>query len=240
MAANSLSGKRVVVIGGASGIGFAVAKAALEEGARIVVASSQSANVEAAAARLGEGTVGSAVDVTDEAAVAAFFEGLGAFDHLVFTAGDWAGGFGSPLAQFDLAAAKTTLGVRFWGAIIAVKHACGAIAKDGSITLTDGMLAHRPMKGAALATAMSGALEHLTRALAVELAPVRVNAVCPGLVLTDRNRAMPDAMVKRFTDGQPLARAAEPAEVAQAYIYAMRAGYTTGQVLMVDGGRWVV
>jgi NAD(P)-dependent dehydrogenase (short-subunit alcohol dehydrogenase family) len=240
MATEPLSAKKVVIIGGASGIGLAVAQAALAAGAKVVVGSSRQANVEAAVARLGDGAEGLTVDVTDEAAVAAFFERLGAFDHLVFTAGDWAGGFGSPLAQFDLAAAKTTLGVRFWGAIIAVKHAQAVIAKDGSITLTDGMLAHRPMKGAALATAMSGALEHLTRALAVELAPVRVNAVCPGLVLTDRNRAMPEAMVKRFTDGQPLARAAEPAEVAQAYLYAMRAGYTTGQVLMVDGGRWVV
>lgn len=240
MAANSLSGKKVVVIGGASGIGFAVAQAALGEGASVVVASSQPANVEAAAGRLGAGAVGSAVDVTDEAAVAGFFERLGAFDHLVFTAGDWAGGFGSPVAQFDLTAAKASLGVRFWGALVVVKHACRAIAQNGSITLTDGMLAHRPMKGAALATAMAGALEHLTRALAVELAPVRVNAVCPGLVLTERNRAMPAATVGRFTDGQPLARAAEPAEVAQAYLYAMRGGYTTGQVLMVDGGRWVV
>src|SRR5476651_89830 len=92
----SLAGRSVVVIGGASGIGFAVASAALREGARVVVATSQEANVQAAFERLGDGATGSAIDVSDEASVAGFFEALGPFDHLVFTAGDWGGSLFAP------------------------------------------------------------------------------------------------------------------------------------------------
>jgi len=237
---SSLESKRVVVIGGATGIGFAVAEAALAEGARVVVASSREENVQAAVKRLGDGATGSVVDVREEASVAAFFEKLGAFDHLAITAGDWGGGFGSPIRDLDLAAAKARVEVRFWGAALAIKYGCRTIAQDGSITLTGGMLAHRPMKGAPFATAFGGATEHLARALAVDLAPVRVNAVVPGLVLTDQVKQMPEAMRQMFTARLPLPRGASPAECAQAYIYCMRGGYTTGQALMVDGGGFVV
>jgi len=237
---SSLESKRVVVIGGATGIGFAVAEAALAEGARVVVASSREENVQAAVKRLGDGATGSVVDVREEASVAAFFEKLGPFDHLAYTAGDWGGGFGSPVRELDLTATQAGLAVRFWGVLLAVKYGCRTIAGDGSITLTGGMLAHRPMKGAPIATAMGGAIEHLARALAVDLAPVRVNAVVPGLVLTDQVKHMPEAMRQMFTARLPLPRAAEPAEAAQAYLYCMRGGYTTGQALMVDGGGFVV
>jgi NAD(P)-dependent dehydrogenase (short-subunit alcohol dehydrogenase family) len=238
--ARPLNGQRVVVIGGASGIGFAIAEAARDEGASVVVASSQAANVEAAAARLGGGATGLVVDVGDEASVAAFFDKLGPFDHLAFTAGDWGGGFGPGARDLDLAAAQAGLRVRFWGLLAVVKYACRTISEHGSITLTGGMLAHRPIKGAPLATSIAGAIEHLARALAVDLAPVRVNAVAPGLVLTERTKMMPEAMLKMWTDRLPLTRVATPAEAAEAYIYLMRATYTTGQVLMVDGGGFVV
>ncbi|MDR3511180.1 MAG: SDR family oxidoreductase [Caulobacteraceae bacterium] len=232
----SLDGKRVVVIGGASGIGYGVAAAALDEGARVVVASSREANVQAAAERLGGEASGSVVDVSDEASVARFFEQLGPFDHLAFTAGDWGMSRGAPARELDLTAAQAAFTVRFWGALAVVKHGCRTIAEDGSITLTGGMLAHRPMKGAPLSTVVTGAIEHLTRALAVDLAPVRVNAVCPGLVLTDRTRLIPEERRRAMTARLPVSRVAEPAEAAQAYLYLMRGGYTTGQVLRVDGG----
>ncbi|HEY5008678.1 MAG TPA: SDR family oxidoreductase [Caulobacteraceae bacterium] len=241
MAADPLHRKKVVIVGGTSGIGLAVAGAALERGANVVVASSQSAGVETALGRLGKGAEGSTIDVNDEPDVAGFFERLGTFDHLVFTAGDWGGmGGGAALAELDLSAARAAFGVRFWGALAVVKHGYGQIAAGGSITLTDGMLAHRPRKGAPVSTAMLGAIESLTRSLAVDLAPVRVNCVCPGLVMTERSSAMPEAVLQRFTGRLPLARGAEPAEVAEAYLYLMRGGYTTGQVLKVDGGGSIV
>lgn len=239
-----LAGKHVVVVGGASGIGFAVAEGARDQGARVTVASSQAPRIEAAAARLADGAQqgqvqGLVVDVRDEAGVAGFFEQVGPFDHLAFTAGDW-GGRAGPVRDVDIEAAQAALAVRFWGAVRVVKHASRSIAADGSITLTGGVLAHRPMKGAPLTTAFAGAQEHLVRGLAVDLAPVRVNLVAPGLVLTDPVKSMPQAMRDAFTARLPLPRPATPAEAAEAYLYLMRGGYTTGQVLLVDGGTSVV
>ena len=106
---------------------------------------------------------------------------------------------------------------------------------DGSITLTDGLLSHRPRKGIPLTTAFGGAIEHLARGLAVDLAPIRVNAVCPGLVVHEKLDRTPE-FVRQYTERQLIPRGADPAEVAQAYLYLMRGTYTTGQVLIVDGG----
>ncbi|HSV02785.1 MAG TPA: SDR family oxidoreductase [Phenylobacterium sp.] len=235
----SLAGQRIVVIGGTSGIGFAVAEAALSEGSAVAVASSNPQNVEAATARL-PGAEGFVLDVTDEGAVERAFAGLGRFDHLAFTAGDWGGPRRGLLMDLDLDAGRAIFNVRFWGAAAVAKHAAKAIAPAGSITLTDGMIAHRPAKGSSLSTAMAGAVEHLTRGLAAELAPIRVNCVCPGMIRTGVWDSIPadvrEARITQMTARQPLARIGEPKEAAEAYLYLMRGGYTTGQVLRVDGG----
>jgi NAD(P)-dependent dehydrogenase (short-subunit alcohol dehydrogenase family) len=234
---SSLRGKKVVVIGGTSGVGYAIAEAALSEGASVVVASGNPDNVSAAAGRLGDGVEGRPLDVRDAGAVASFFEALGTFDHLAFTAGDWAAGhrFASQL-DLDSEAAYALMQVRFWGAKTAAAHASKHIADGGSITFTSGMLGHRPMKGAPLTAAFVGALEHLTMGLAMELAPVRVNCVCLGLILTPPVMQMGEEMRRGWTARLPIPRPGEPGEAAQAYIYCMRAGYTTGQTLRVDGG----
>jgi NAD(P)-dependent dehydrogenase (short-subunit alcohol dehydrogenase family) len=245
MSTGRLRGRKVVVIGGTSGIGFAVAQAAQDQGAAVIVASSSEQNVEAALKRLGKGAHGVAVDVRNEADVAAFFLKLGAFDHLAYTAGDWVPlRTGGTLPEIDIGGANAVFTVRFWGAVAAVKHCHRTIARDGSITLTDGMVAHRPRKGAPLNSAMAGAVEHFVRSLAIDLAPVRVNGVCPGLVLTEVWDAVPadqrEQRLKTMTERQPIARAGAPSELAEAYLYLMCGGYTTGQVLKVDGGMSLV
>ena len=241
MSSLSLRGQRVVVIGGSSGIGFGVAQAALAEGASVSIGSSNAAKVAAAGERLGAGASGHPIDVRDEASVAAFFARVGAFDHLVYTAGDWGPlRSGGAIPQLDFAAAQGVFAVRFWGALAAIKHAQGKISATGSVTVTNGAVAHRPRKGASVASAMAGSIEHLTRALAVDLAPLRVNAVCPGIVLTEVWDDMPadrrEAQLKRMTERQPLPRGGTPAEVSEAYLYLMKGTFTTGQVLIVDGG----
>ena len=237
--AMSLDGKRVVVIGGATGIGFAIAELAYAQGATIVIGSSNEAKVNGAVKCL-HGATGRAVDLRDEAGVANFFHELGAIDHLAITAGDWDGSMFGPIRELDLTRARELLTVRFWGALAAIKHGCRMIAQDGSITLTSGMLAHRPGKGTTMATAMAGAVEHLARGLAMDLAPVRVNAVCPGLILTDHVKQMPEAMVQSMVSPLPVPRGGSPAEAAKAYVYLMLNGYATGQVLPVDGGGFLV
>ena len=230
-----LDGKTVVVIGGASGVGFAVAEAALAAGAEVVVGSSQTARIEAAASKLGKGAKGHTVDVRDEASVAAFFDIVGAFDHLVFTAGDWGHMFGAT-RDLDVEASKARMEVRFWGAARTAKYAVRQIAKDGSITLTGGMLAHRPMPGMPLTVASAHTTEGLAMGLARDLAPIRVNAVCLGLILSEQMENMGEAMIKMYTQNLPLPRGGTCEEAAEAYLYLMRATYVTGQVVRVDGG----
>jgi NAD(P)-dependent dehydrogenase (short-subunit alcohol dehydrogenase family) len=240
-----LRNQRVVVIGGSSGIGFAIARRCLDEGARVVIGSRDQQKVEAAVTRLGGNVSGIVVDVRDEESVSAFFERIDPFDHLAFTAGDWDTiRVNNPISALDLKVARDVFNVRFWGALIAVKHALRRLTERGSVTMTNGMVAHRPRKGAVLNTAMAGAIEHLARSLAVDLAPRRINVVCPGIVLTEVWDGVPekerDARISGMTGRQPLARAADPLEVAEAYLYSMRATYTTGQVLQVDGGMSLV
>jgi NAD(P)-dependent dehydrogenase (short-subunit alcohol dehydrogenase family) len=237
----TLDGKRVLVVGGGSGIGFAVAEAAQREGALVTIASSNAERVAAAAQRLGNEARGERMDVTDEASVAAFFEGNAPFDHIAYTAGDWGQMRRGALADIDLSRATEVFRVRFLGALAVAKYGATKLPPDGSLTLTDGMIAHRPSKGSFLSTGMAGGIEHLTRGLAVELAPVRVNCVCPAMIETEIWDTMlpPEGRRERFakmTERQLIPRIGQPAEVAEAYVHLMKAGYTTGQVLKVEGG----
>jgi NAD(P)-dependent dehydrogenase (short-subunit alcohol dehydrogenase family) len=235
-----LQGKRVLVVGGSSGVGFAVARQAAEAGAQVVVATSNAQRVAAAVERL-PGAEGVVVDVRDERDVVRAAEAAGALDHLVYTAGDWGSVRGRAIADLDLDEAHRAWEVRFWGALRVIKAVLPRMTSGGSIGLTSGLLGHRPQKGSMFSTAGVGAIEHMTRALAVDLAPVRVNCVCLGLIATEAvtsfiSAARGEAMTAR----QPLARVGEPAEAAEAYVHLMGATYTTGQVLHVDGGAVIV
>ena len=235
----SLDGKRVVIIGGATGIGFAVTELARAQGAAVIIGSSTEASVSAAVDRV-KGATGHTVDLRDEANVAGFFAELGAFDHLAITAGDWRGPMFVSLRDLDLTEARALLDVRFWGALAAVKHGSRTIAQDGSITLTSGILSQRPSKGSAMTTALAGAVEHLVRGLALDLAPVRVNTVSPGFTLTDQTKKMGEPMLQSIVAKLPIPRGAAPAETAKAYVYFMLNDYVTGQTLPVDGGGLLV
>ncbi len=227
--------KRVVVIGGTTGIGFAIAELASSLGAKVVVGSRSLDKVGAAIKRL-PGSTGHAVDLADETSVIRFFEGVGAYDHLAVTAGDWDTPMFGSIRDLDFEQAKGLLTVRFWGVLAAVKHGIRTIAADGSITLTSGLLAQRPRPGTVMATALGGALEHLAKALAMDLAPIRVNAVSPGLILTDVVKQRSSAAVEAMVAPLPLPRTGTPHEAAKAYTYLMTNGYATGQVLAVEGG----
>ena len=233
-----LSNKRVVVLGGTSGIGLAVAEAALSLGAETVVASSNPARVREALTRLPAGPEGHAVDLTDEAAVRDFFDRVGAFDHLVFTAGESLRL--GPLANTALDAARRFFELRYWGALTAAKYGAPLIRPGGSIVFTSGIAGARPQAGWALGASICSAMEGLTRALAVELAPLRVNIVSPGFVRTPLWRDMPEAdrvaMYAAAGAKLPVGRVGEPGDLAQAYLFLMRQGFATGQTLIVDGG----
>jgi NAD(P)-dependent dehydrogenase (short-subunit alcohol dehydrogenase family) len=187
----TLQGRRIVVLGGSSGIGLAVARAAAREGATVVIASSRRARVDVALKTLPEGTEGHALDLTDEPAVRAVFERLGKFDHLVFTAGESLQL--DRLTNTDIEAAKRFFGLRYWGAYLAAKYGSGSIREGGSIVFTSGIAGQRPRPGWSVAASICAAMEGLTRALAVELAPIRVNIVSPGVVKTPLWAGMAEA-----------------------------------------------
>lgn len=238
----TLQGKRVLVLGGTSGIGLAVADAALVAGANVVVVSSRRSRVDAALARLGEGSDGFAADLSDESAVAALFRRVGPFDHLVFTAGDTIRQ--SAITDTDVNDAKEFFGLRFWGAVTAAKHGSALIREGGSIVLTSSTLPRRPLAGWAIGTSISSALEGLARALAVELAPVRVNVVAPGIVRTPLWNRLPEEEREAYfaTRGAalPAGRVGEAADAAAAYLFLMYGAFTTGQIIIVDGGMLLV
>jgi len=221
----SLKGKRVLVVGGTSGIGLAVAQQVIEEGAQVVVASSNAENVGRVAAQLGSAATGSVLDVTQESAVAEFFAMGLAFDHIAFTAGDWQGFGPGRLLDLDLAKAPQGLNVRFWGAVAVAKYGSACLLHGGSLTLTSGMISHRPVKGLPLATAVLGAIESLSRGLAVDLAPLRVNCVCLGFIRTGvhTTESNTDQLV-RMTERQLIPRPGKPSEAAEAYLYLMQNG----------------
>jgi NAD(P)-dependent dehydrogenase (short-subunit alcohol dehydrogenase family) len=239
MSANSgLNGKRVVVLGGTSGIGLATALAATARGAVVTVTSRSAERVARAAREIGKSARGEVANFENEGETSALFERLGAFDHLVYTAGDEL--LLAPVAEIDLSAARRAFEVRVFGVLGAVKHAAPRIASGGSIVLTHGIAGARPQAGWAVGAAVCGAIDALTRALAVELAPVRVNAVSPGFVRTPLWNPIPEAEREAlFRDaGKKLltGRVGEAKEIADAYCYLMENPFTTGQTLIVDGG----
>src|ERR1700678_1646330 len=216
MQGNGWQNKRGVVLGGSSGIGLEVAKQAASQGASVVIVSSSAERVQKAVESVPGEAQGQAVDVSDERAVATFFSKLGAFDHLVFTAGDSL--HLHDLAATDLQQARHAFELRYWAALAAVKYGSPQIRKQSSIVLTTGIAGRRPRKGWVIAASVCGTVEALTRALAVELAPIRVNAVSPGVVRTNLWQNMPekerDAMYEGIAKSLLVGRVGEASDIA--------------------------
>jgi NAD(P)-dependent dehydrogenase (short-subunit alcohol dehydrogenase family) len=239
---NDLRQKRVVVVGGSSGIGLAVAQQAAEQGAKVVIVSSNAERIQKAVESIGGEAQGQAIDVSDEGAVKALFAKLGSFDHLAFTAGDSL--HLRDLATTDLRQARRAFELRYWAALAAVKYGSPHIRKGGSIVLTTGIAGQRPQKGWVIAASVCGTIEALTRALAVELAPIRVNAVSPGVVRTNLWQTMSasdrERLYESVGNSLPVGRVGEASEIAQAYLFLMQEGFATGQTVVVDGGTVLV
>jgi NAD(P)-dependent dehydrogenase (short-subunit alcohol dehydrogenase family) len=173
----SMQHKIVVILGGSSGIGLATALAAQAEGAQVVITGRSPERLARAQSLLGTTARTQVLDAADEAGTSAFFAGLGALDHVFITAGELV--LDGKLAP-DTTAMRPALDTRFWGAVHAAKYAAPQIRAGGSITFMSGTASRRPLPGASVATASCGAVDALARALALDLAPIRVNSIQPG------------------------------------------------------------
>ena len=225
--------KTVVVVGGLSGIGRAVAELAAAEGAHVIAAGRR-----AVPADWPSRIRTASLDARDEVAVERFFGELGVFDHLVTTIGPVIPS--SKLAEQDLDAAKAAFDVKFFGQLRLAKHAAPLIARDGSIVLTSGLLARKAMPGGIVKATMNAAVEALGKTLAKELAPLRVNVVSPGMVQTgmwgELSDADSQAMAERIGKGLPVGHVGQASDLALAYLLLMKNGFMTGTVVDVEGG----
>ena len=240
----ALDQTRILVVGGTSGLGLAVAQAAAERGATPVVASRRQASVDRALAVLPAGAEGLTVDLADAESVGRLVAHAAPVDHLVYTAGE-------PLQLTRLADLTPQLVRDFWetryvGALSVVRAVtlAGALRSGGSVVLTGGNGGQRPAPGWALGASVCGAMEALTRELALELAPIRVNLVAPGVTRSplwsglsgDDEQSMYDGLATSL----PAGRVGEPSDVALAYLYAMEQPMATGTSILVDGGAVLV
>jgi NAD(P)-dependent dehydrogenase (short-subunit alcohol dehydrogenase family) len=232
---------RIVLLGATSGIGLAVARAAAAVGASVTIGSRNPASVERALAQLPDGSTGRIVDASSGASLAAFFGGIGSFDHFAYTAADPLAGL--PLADYTVEAGQSFFALRLVHALDALRLAVPHLSRHGSITLTSGTAAFKGGPGWTLGAAASGAVISAVRSLAVELAPIRVNAVAPGVVRSPLWSGMSEAdresMYRTTGERLPLRRVAEVDDVARAYVALMDQDYVTGTVSIVDGGTLV-
>jgi NAD(P)-dependent dehydrogenase (short-subunit alcohol dehydrogenase family) len=228
-----LAGKKVVVVGGSSGIGLATAEMAKAQGAEVIVASRSADKVKAAAAKVG-GT-GIVCDVTNDDSVVNLFKTTGAVDHVVVSAAQLKSG---PFKTVSMEDVRSTLEGKFWGAWRVARAA--EIKAGGSLTLVSGFLSIRPRPNSAIVGASNGALESLARALALELAPVRVNCVSPGIIDTPIRAGMPEAarkdMLAKIASGLPVGRVGLGDDIAVQILAFMANGFATGAIVYVDGG----
>jgi NAD(P)-dependent dehydrogenase (short-subunit alcohol dehydrogenase family) len=233
----AITDRHVVVLGGSSGIGYATAQACIEAGARVTVGSRDPARVAAAARTLGEGAAGREVDATDRGALDNFFRSLGGLDHLVLsiTSGGGAGLF----RDLEPEALRKALDGKLWAKVNAIQAALPHLARDGSITVITAVSARFAQPATAGLAASNGALNAMVPTLAVELAPIRVNAVCPGIVSTTIFERWPEALRQRFTErasATPAGRAGRAEEVARVILLLVQNDYMTGTLIDVDGG----
>jgi len=241
-----------LVVGGTSGIGFAVAEASLESGASVTISSSRISRVESAVERLKKTYPSSKVagypcdlsKPTLEKDIEALFEKTGKIDHIVYTAGDQL--VTVPVQKLTYESICAAGQVRFIGALLVSKVGSRYLnpGPQSSITLTSGIVADRPRPGWIAVTAYASGLEGMVRSLALDLKPIRVNLVKPGAILTeiwdDFPPAMKEQFIKNIEEKAPTGKIGQPEDIAEAYLWCMKDKNATGVVASSEGGALLV
>jgi NAD(P)-dependent dehydrogenase (short-subunit alcohol dehydrogenase family) len=254
---NKLQGKRVLIFGGTSGIGFAVAEGCVEHGSTVIISGSNRAKLEKTVQRLTTSYPNlnpsqiitevcdlSNADNLDTNIKSLLFSvtegGKKKLDHVVFTAGD---ALSLPsLATLQVGQLQKGGTVRNIAPAIVAKHLLEFQEKspNSSFTMTSGVNTTLPSPGWSLLAAGGGFVEALTRGFAVDMAPIRVNVVSPGAIKTELFAGIPDQAIEQFKVKTLVKRLGRPEDVAEAYLYFMKDGFVTGAQIDSNGGRLLV
>jgi NAD(P)-dependent dehydrogenase (short-subunit alcohol dehydrogenase family) len=233
-----ISGQRVIIMGGTSGVGLATARALSEMGANVIVTGRQKEKLASALAQLGDKAQGQAVDAASPESVNNFFKETGAFDHLVLCLSG--GGGGGAFPTLDLGALRLGFEGKFWAQIQTAQASLATLRSGGSITFLSSISARMGNPGTAGLAAINGALEAMIPALALELKPTRINAVSPGVIDTPWWDRMPsaqrEAYFQQLATTTPVGRVGKPEEVAQAITFLITNSFMTGTIIECDGG----
>ena len=235
----SLENQRVVIVGGSSGIGLAAARRLVAAAAKVIVVGRSAEKLAAAQEALGGFAVTRSADLADASAARELFDNLGPIDHLVITAGGspaW-----GPFLELEPEALRNAFDAKFWAHFHAARYGAPRLHRNGSIIFVTGGAARAALPGTAGLAAVNGAIQAMARTLARELAPVRVNVLSPGFTDTPAYAGMPDdaraALYERMADAALVRRVGTADEIADAIVFLLANGFTTGAVLDVDGGR---
>ncbi|PVZ82621.1 short chain dehydrogenase [Serratia sp. S1B] len=236
---------KILIVGGNSGMGLTLAQRCLDDGAEVIIVGRNQEKLNLARQSLFDNPRLKTVvaDITAESQVESLFEQVGELNHIVCTAADIQGAY-ELLPSLDLKAVQRAIESKVLGPLLLAKYGAPKLRSKGSITLTSGIAAYRPQSKGSVVATINAALEGLVRALAVELAPLRVNAVSPGWVDTpiwtfvagDKKDEMLSTMAKRLLVG----RVGCATDIAEAIEFLMSNTFTTGTVLQVEGGHRLI
>ena len=232
-----MTNRTAVVVGGASGIGRAVAHALAADNCRVTVADRNTEGARAVATELGDPHTAATVDVTDEDTVRALFEQADALDVVVNTAGYSGVGLITDLAVEDF---RSVVDVCLTGAFLVIKHGAPRLRDGGALVSISSLNGRQPAAAMSAYCAAKAGLSMLTEVAALELAPrgIRVNAVAPGFVhtpLTEPATQIP-GVLEEYLENTPLGRAGTPEDIAEAVVFLCKATWLTGEVLDLNGG----
>ena len=230
-----LDGSTVLVIGGAKNLGLAIARRAADLGADVVIGARDAKAAARAATSLGGEARSVAVDVTDEATIRDAASQVGPVDHVLVTA---AAHHNVAVADLDHDATVRAFQAKVIGPMLIAKHFAPTMPATGSITLFSGVAAWKPARGLSVMGITNGAVAHAARHLAADLAPIRVNAISPGIVDSGTWDARPDRddFFSSVADGLPVGRVGTSEDIVDAALWVMTAGFVSGETIHVEGG----